>query len=191
MRKFATLTIALFVFMTLFSGCGPSKEKRIIRIADLEKRLFSPEAVSFNKESADSLVTMYSEFTEQYPDDTNSSGFLFKAANVTMNNNDPQRAIGFFDRYIEKYPKAPKAPMCLFFKGFIYENMLHDLDRAREVYLTFIEKYPSDEFVDDAQMALKNLGKTPEMLIREFEEKQRADSARIADSIAIAGKKRR
>lgn len=177
--------------LTIFSACGPSKEKRIIRIADLEKRLFSAEAASFSKEAADSLINMYVEYTDKYPEDSLAPGFLFKAANVTMNNNDPHKAIGFFDRYIEKYPNAPKAPMCLFFKGFIYENMLRDLDKAREIYLMFIEKYPSDEFADDAQMALKNLGKTPEMLIREFEEKQRADSARIADSLARTGKKRR
>jgi hypothetical protein len=28
-----------------------------------------------------------------------------------------------------------------------------------------------------------NLGKTPEMLVREFEEKRKADSTRVADSI--------
>lgn len=175
----------------LITGCGPSKEKRVIQIADIEKRLFSPEAYSFNKVSADSLVNLYVEFVKKYPEDTMSPGFLFKAANVTMNNNEPEKAIGFFDQYITGYPTAQKAPMCLFFKAFVYENMLRDIDRAREIYLQFIEKYPKDDFVDDAQMAMANLGKTPEMLIREFEEKQRADSARIADSIARSAKKKR
>jgi outer membrane protein assembly factor BamD (BamD/ComL family) len=177
---------ALFIM-----GCGPSKDKRVIQIADIEKRLFSPEAYSFNKGSADSLVIMYVEFVKKYPEDTMSPGFLFKAANVTMNNGEPEKAIGFFEQYIAAYPTAPKAPMCLFFKAFVYENMLRDIDRAREIYLQFIEKYPKDDFVDDARMALVNLGKTPEMLIREFEERQRADSTRIADSLAQVKKKRR
>ena len=79
--------------------------------------------------------------------------------------------------------------MCLFFKGFVYENMLKDLDKARETYLQFIEKYPKDDFADDAQMALLNLGKTPEMLIKEFEARQKADSLRIADSLVKVKKK--
>lgn len=184
-------SIILFISsLIILTACGPSKEKRVIRIAEVEKRLFSTEAYSFSKESADSLVNMYKEYIAKYPDDTLSPGFLFKAANVAMNNNEAQQAIGFFDQYITSYPTAPKAAMCLFFKGFIYENMLRDLDRAREIYLQFIEKYPKDEFVDDAHMALMNLGKTPEMMIREFEERQHADSLRVADSIAKARKKR-
>lgn len=179
------------LMILLMTACGPSKEKRIILIAESEKRLFSPQAYSFNKESADSLINMYVEFVKKYPEDTMSPGFLFKAANVTMNHEDGNRAIGFFDQYIKDYPTAPKAPMCLFFKAFIYENLLKDLDRAREIYLQFIEKYPKDDFVDDAQMALANLGKTPEMLIREFEERERADSARKADSVAASSKKKR
>lgn len=182
---------ALFLTLSIliFAGCGPSKEKRVIRIAELEKRLFSSESFSFNKESADSLVDMYLIYISKYPKDTLSPSFLFKAANIKMNNDDAAGAIGFFDRYLNEYPEAPKASMCFFFKGFIYENMMRDLDRAREIYLQFIEKYPNDEFVDDARMSLMNLGKTPEMLIREFEEKLRADSARYADSVAAYRKK--
>jgi outer membrane protein assembly factor BamD (BamD/ComL family) len=182
--------LSLIGLIVIVSACGPSKDKRVIRIAEAEKRLFSTDTYSFSKESADSLVAMYKEYVEKYPDDTLSPGFLFKAANVAMNNSEAQQAIGFFDQYINEYPSASKAAMCLFFKGFIYENMLRDLDRSREIYLQFIEKYPKDEFVDDAQMALMNLGKTPEMMIREFEERQRADSLRVADSIAKAKKKR-
>ncbi len=186
MRRIALL---LTLSILIFTGCGPSKEKRVIRIAEMEKRLFSSESFSFNKESADSLVNMYVEYISKYPKDTLSPAFLFKAANIKMNSDDAAGAIVFFDRYLNEYPEAPKAPMCFFFKGFIYENMMRDLDRAREIYLQFIEKYPNDEFVDDARMSLMNLGKTPEMLIREFEEKLRADSARYADSVAAYGKK--
>lgn len=183
--------VTLFLTLTLlvFAGCGPSKDKRVIRIADMEKRLFSPESFSFNKESADSLVDMYVKYIEKYPKDTLSPSFLFKAANLKMNSDDAAGAISFFDRYLNEYPEAPKASMCFFFKGFIYENMMRDLDQAREIYLQFIEKYPNDEFVDDARMSLMNLGKTPEMLIREFEQKLRADSARYADSVASYRKK--
>ena len=101
-----------------------------------------------------------------------------------MNAGDGAKSMKFFDQYLNDYPDKPKASMCLFFKAFIYENINKDLDKAREIYLLFIEKYPNDNFVKDARMAINNLGKSPEDIIKEFEQRQKADSARRADSIA-------
>lgn len=182
--------ILILVFSGALSGCSPSKEKRIAQISGMEKAMFSPDAYSFNKEKADSLVAMYMDFIAANPKDSLSAGYLFKAANMVMNSGDGNKALGYFDQYMKDYPQGPKVAMCMFFKGFVYENTIKDLDRARETYLQFIEKYPNDDFADDAQMAVMNLGKTPEMLIREFEMKQKADSARIADSLAKGKKKR-
>jgi outer membrane protein assembly factor BamD (BamD/ComL family) len=165
-------------------SCSPSREKRIERISAMEKSLFAPDAYSFNQVKADSLVAMYVEFIAENPKDSLSASYLFKTANIVMNGGDGNKALGYFDQYIKDFPDGPKVSMCMFFKGFVYENMLGNLDKAREVYLQFIEKYPNDDFVDDAQMALMNLGKSPEMLIREFEAKQKADSIRTADSLA-------
>ena len=179
----AIILISL-ISIGLITGCKPSREKTVSRINNLEKSLFAPEVVSFNKQKADSLQVYYLEFIKDYPKDSLAPGYLFKAANIAMNSGDGNKALGFFDQYIQDYSDQPKAPMCLFFKAFIYENMLQDLDKARESYILFIEKYPTHDFTKDAKLALVNLGKTPDMLVREFEEKQKADSLRMADSLA-------
>lgn len=189
MRNLSVLLVAGLV--VVLSGCGPSKEKRIQQITVMEKKLYAPEAYNFSKEKADSLVKMYVDFITENPKDTISATYLFKAANIEMNSGDGNKALSHFEQYMRDFPTGTKAPMCMFFKAFVYENNLRDLDKAREIYLQFIEKYPKNDFADDAQMALKNLGKTPEMLIREFEEKQKADSARVADSLAKTKKIRR
>jgi outer membrane protein assembly factor BamD (BamD/ComL family) len=178
------IILILLIPVVLMTGCKPSREKTISRIDILEKSLFAPEAVSFNKEKADSLQAFYLDFIKDYPKDSLTPGYLFKAANIAMNSGNGNKAIDFFDQYIQNYPDQPKASMCMFFKAFIYENMLQNLDKARETYLMFIEKYPAHDFTNDARLALVNLGKTPEMLVREFEEKGKADSLRIADSLA-------
>jgi len=36
-------------------------------------------------------------------------------------------------------------------------------------YELFLSEYPEHDFSDDAKLAIRNLGKTPEDLIREFE----------------------
>ena len=186
-----TTVLFLVGIFGLMAGCSPSREKTVNRILGLEKRLFAPESVSFDKVKADSLMNLYENFIRENPKDSLSPGYLFKSANVAMNMGDGHKAIGMFDQYLRDYPEKQKAPMCMFFKGFIYENTLHDLDKARETYLLFIEKYPSNDFVKDAKMALLNLGKTPEMLVHEFEIKRQANSLRVADSLLKAKKKKR
>lgn len=177
------------VLLTIVAGCKPSHEKSVNNIQMLEKRLFSPEAVSFSRSTADSLMAMYDEFLDAYPADSLSPSFVFKAANVAMNAGNGNRAIGYFNRYLQSYPDKPKAPLSLFFKAFVYENVIHDIEQARENYLLFIEKYPNNEFTRDAQLALMNLGKTPEQMVREFDMKRKADSARVADSVARTKKR--
>lgn len=189
MKKSTTFLLSVVMIMVI--SCGPSRDKVISQIQTLEKSLFSPDAVSFNKEKADSLLALYEVFIKENPKDSLSPGYLFKAANIVMNSGNGARALSLFDQYVKDYPDKPKASLCLFFKAFVYENIMQDMDKARETYLLFIEKYPSDDFTKDAKMALMNLGKTPDMLVREFETKKRADSTRVADSMTAAKKSKK
>jgi TolA-binding protein len=186
-----TTILVLSGIMMLVISCGPSRDKTVSQIQTMEKSLFSPDAVSFNKQKADSLLSLYDTFIKENPKDSLAPGFLFKAANIAMNAGDGPRALNFFDQYLQNYPDKPKASLCLFFKAFIYENIMQNIDKARETYLLFIEKYPSDDFAKDAKMAIANLGKTPDMLIREFEMKNRADSIRVADSLSKIKKQKK
>lgn len=180
--------LLMIVAVCVSTGCKPSREKSLTRIRSLEKRLFSPDAISFDKVKADSLMNLYTDFINDHPSDSLNPGYLFKAANLAMNSGDSKKAIELFDRYIKEYPDGINAGLCMFFKAFIYENMTRNLDKAKETYLLFIERYPENDFVKDAEMALQNLGKTPDQIIREFEAKRVADSVQIAETQA-KGKK--
>lgn len=158
----------------------------------MEKRLYSPQATSFDKAKWDSLITLYEGFCKRFPEDSLVPGYTFNAANISMNSGNGQKALAFFQEIIDKYPNYRKAPLCLFFKGYVYENLQHDLGKAKEIYLQFIEKYPNNEFVSAARASIQNLGKTPEQMVREFEERRKADSTRQADSLATTkGKSRK
>lgn len=125
--------------------------------------------------SADSLLSLYEKFIADYPEDTLVAGYLFKAATLAMNIDEGAKAISFFDQYLRDFPGGPKAPLCSFFRAYVQENLLKNLDQAKESYLQFLEKYPDHDFSDDARAALENLGKSPEQLIREFEARQKAN----------------
>jgi outer membrane protein assembly factor BamD (BamD/ComL family) len=182
------LPVVLIALLFSFTGCGPSRKKSAERIHTLEKQLFSPANTTFNRKKADSLIAMYEDYVKRFPDDSLSPKFLFQSSSILMNLGEANKAIEGFDKIAAKYPQYSKVSLCLFFKAFIYENYLHDLNKARANYEDFIVRYPNSEFVPSAQASIRNLGKTPEQMVREFEEKQKQDSIRKADSVTLARK---
>lgn len=167
-----------------FIGCKPSRDKSVLDIQKFEKNLYSQQTISFNKPKGDSLLKMYDDFVTRFPADSLSPVYLFKAVNLTITEGDGNKALSLLDEFMKKYPDHPKVPVCAFFKGYVYENILKNMDLAKENYLIYIEKYPDDVFVKDARMAIKNLGKTTDQMIKEFEAMQKLDSVRKADSVA-------
>jgi len=186
MRRIAILFIVVLALS--LAGCSPSRDKSAENIKKLETALYSPQATSFSKVKADSLMNLYDGFVKAFPDDSLAPAFLFKSANLAMNAGDGKGAITRFDQFIQAYPANQKAALCLFFKGYVYENLMRDLVKAKEAYLSFIEKFPDHELVKDARMSVQNLGKTPEQMIREFEAMRKYDSVRKADSLANLSK---
>ncbi len=168
------------LLLSALVSCGPSRNKDVDKIHLMETRLFSSQATSMNKESADSLLVLYSAFIKNFPADSMTRKFIFKAGNLYMSTGMGKQAIEMFNMYIANYPNDPKSPLCLFFTAYVFENLLQNLDKAQELYILFIEKYPRHDFADDAQMALNNLGKSPDQMVKEFEQRKKADSARAA-----------
>jgi TolA-binding protein len=89
-----------------------------------------------------------------------------------MNTNRSRQAIRYYDRIITDYPGYKKTPEAMFLKGYVYENNLGRLDKAKEIYEAFLELYPDNEFADDAEVSLRFLGKSPEELIEIFQKEQ-------------------
>ena len=153
------------------SSCTTEDKKLSEKIAKLEKVMLAPGG-QLDTIKANELVRSYESFAEQFPKDTLTPRYLQKAGEISMNTGKPMRSIEFFNRVLNDYPNYRKAPECLFMKAFVYETSLNDLKKAQETYLEFLRKYPKHDFADDAQAMLDNLGKTPEVLVKEFEEKQ-------------------
>ena len=188
---FKNIIISFLLLSAILSGCKPSREKSVTNIQSMETSLYSEPSVTYNKVRGDSLLQMYEDFITRFPADTLAPVYLFRAANLKMTEGDGNRSLSLLDRFMKKFPDHPKTQVCLFFKAFVYENLLRNLALAKETYLLYIEKYPNGEFVKDAQMSIQNLGKTPEQMINEFEAMQRFDSVRKADSLAnLKGTKR-
>ena len=162
------ILFSLLVAVVMMS-CG--EKMSVEKINELESKVFAKDAV-VSAENVIQLVDAYLLFAQQNPNDLQSPDFLFKALDVAVgvNAEGPQKAIDIADVLIEKYPDFEMTPMALFIKGFVYENMIGDLQNAEMTYRQFIEKYPNSPMVEDVKATLENLGLTPEELIRKFEE---------------------
>ena len=165
----------LFACLIIIS-CTSSKEKDINKIKELEKTVLAKSTTPVNLDKAKELVDAYIKYAKDFPKDSCSVNYLFKAANISMNIGKAKLSVELFDQIMKDYPGYSKVPDCMFLKAFVYDNNLKEYKKAREFYEEFIKKYPTHEFADDAQACIDNLGKTPEQLMKEFETKQQEDS---------------
>lgn len=152
------ISILILVLATL-AACDSPKEKAIKHIASLEANdsIFSPEAFNERKQS-------YLDFASKYPDDEQAPVYKFKAAQLCNTLADHMEGIRILNELIDTYPTHPLAENALFLQGYIYENSIGNLEAAEKVYRQFIEKYPNSEMLEDAQLSLQNLGKSPEQI---------------------------
>jgi TolA-binding protein len=169
MNKYYLIAAAILV---TFSCAGPKKEvaddlKNAIAL--LEEKLYNNQDIQISKNDAIELIGLYEEYATSFPEDSVAPVYLFRASDLSMNLQRPEETIALFNELLASYPDYEKTPSVLFLKAFVYEDQLRDLDNAKKYYEEFLEKFPESDFADDAEMSLKNLGKTPEELIKEFE----------------------
>ncbi len=168
---------ALLISTILFS-CNTVVEKSKIdtdreKLTEMEAKLMSDSTMQIDKELAKSTMVEYANFAENYPEDSLAAEYFFKAAELAQALQIGTQAVLYYDLIIEKYPNYKRISYSYFLKGFVYENVLADMDNAKIAYTEFLEKYPNHEFADDAKVLIDNLGKSPEELIKMFEEQNK------------------
>ncbi len=99
-----------------------------------------------------------------------------------MRQNDWQQAEANFEKLVHNYPNGVYSSQSLFMMGFINANYLKNLDKARQYYQEFLQKYPEHKLAKDAQYELQNLGKDIEDLpfIKGIEDSTNQESSRPA-----------
>ena len=166
-KSFLLLTVSLI--LVLFNACQSPRQDAIENIKTTELEIFSENGM-IDRNRVDELIETYVSFADEFPQDTLAPEYLFKAGDIAMNTNRSRQAIRSYDRIITDYPDYRKTPEALFLKGYVYENNLGRLDKAKEIYEAFLVLYPENEFADDAEVSLKFLGKSPEELIEIFQQ---------------------
>jgi outer membrane protein assembly factor BamD (BamD/ComL family) len=166
------LIFILSIFFLI--SCGESETKLKQNIGELEDEIYNTTA--FDASKTESLLELYIKFTDKFPQNADAPEYLMKAGDLAMRLNKGELAIEYFTRLGEEYPNDAKAPQSVFLKGFVYENLLGDLDKARSQYEIYISKYPNDVMIESAYFLLENLGKTDEELILMLQQKEEEET---------------
>lgn len=164
--------------LTIFVACNPSDSpsKLETRLKQLEAEMMAPSGEIRDLKKANAFIATSETYAAALE---KSNPALFgevacRAAGLAVSISNPEKALSLYHAVAAKTPDHPKAPMALFMRGFVYENLLKDTSNARKAYEQVLEKYPRDTvFADDARNCLLLLGKSPEEIIREFEAKNR------------------
>lgn len=179
MKKSILLMFVGLLSTFILISCSSQLEKDAKDIASLEKEL-TAEADKPNQAKLSELMDKYLNFVEKHPKDTAAPQYLYKALSLALGTNQGEKAMELADRTLNEYPQSNKIAETVFLKAYIYENLLSNLGLAQKTYKDFLTRFPDHDLADDAEAALANLGKSPEEMVREFE--QRAAEAATAES---------
>ncbi len=150
----------------------PEDERLNTRITELEAGLSPEGSAKIDLAVAGKLIRKYETYVKKYPKGNNAANYLYKAGEVARSTNNARKAVELLERVYSEYRKYDKAPQALFLAGFIYENDLRDLDKAKEIYESFMKEYPQHELAKSVEFSLANLGKPADEIIKSFEGKE-------------------
>lgn len=169
MRNLTNLIIVLLLTTgVLFSSCTSKRDRAHSKIEALEEKV-NAQAATPDTANLNNLLSQYIDFVDNHPTDSLAPLYLYRGIRVKMSMNDGLGSMKLIDRFINQYTNTTSYPEVVFLKAYVYENLLSNYGRASEIYRDFIHAFPDHELQDDAQVAIQNMGKTPEELIKEFE----------------------
>jgi TolA-binding protein len=176
-KFFLLSVIAMFIF-----SCGNEEKKEAVHKQDPKETLLEQikryeaemhKSMVLDPNLATIAVSAYDNYVKNYPDDSLAADFLFKAGEISTANQQYKQALMYYETITSKYPKYKYAPESLYLQGYLLDNFLNDDVKAKVIYEEVIRKNPDLPYANDAKAAIKNLGKSDEELIREFEKKNK------------------
>ncbi len=144
-------------------------------ISEVEGRLNDDSLKRINKAAAVRYIALNEGASYIFADDNNRAGeYVYKAARTANATGNFYKALDLYKRLTDQYQNHPKAPQALFQQAFIQEQAFRNSSEAKKLYTTFLERYPNDEFADDAKFSLENIDRPMDEVFDELMRK--ADS---------------
>ncbi|MCB9206661.1 MAG: tetratricopeptide repeat protein [Ignavibacteriales bacterium] len=152
-----------------------------------DKDLFDNALTNVDEKKYDEAVVLFEQLVNSNKESELAPKALFECAKIYQGQvvknltgkESLLKSVEFYKRIYDEYPKSKEAENSLFMAGFILANDLKDLNKAKEMYETYIANFPDGELSDDAKVELQNLGKTPEEILKEKVQEDSSNEKRI------------
>jgi hypothetical protein len=172
-----------FIFMMFvfsFFACQNERNNDLSKTDDRQILLDSIEEIEtdlhsdleLDMEKGRTLTEAYIRFADKYKNDSLVPEFLFRAAEISLNMNEPVQACSYLFRIEKKYDWYENMPAVLYFLGYIHADYLNDMHNAKIYFDLFLTRYPNHERVQDITFFLDNMNKSDLEIIRQFEQNQ-------------------
>ena len=158
----------LVIVVTFFVACQSPKSKLGEQIAMLEKETSS----EFDAKKLDNLLSLYHKYINEFPQDVMIEEYLFKAGTLSLSLRKGGEALSNFTALINKFPQSAHLAEAYYYKAFVYEDIIYDIEAARIAYNDFIVRFPDHQFAPDAKLSIQYLGMSPEEIVATFEGKE-------------------
>jgi virulence-associated protein VapD len=174
------LTYSLIV-IGLFAMASCTQKKN--EYADIQK-MFDTLGLKIQQGYIDTAylnktIAEVKQYADEHPKDSLAAKLLFQSAQQLESHKMADQAVQILEKIQKDFSESAYAAKALLTEGFIYNNILHNIDQAKVKYNEYLEKYKNldTNLSRDVELELQHLGKSAEELVKEFE-------ARIKESEA-------
>lgn len=119
------------------------------KFADIELLIFQNKKI----EALDSLSKLKTDFPEHPLIDE----ILYKQASLNLEMGHFLKAISLLQNIVDKYGSDILGDDALFLIGTIYEDQLGEKEKAKEIYRSFLTKYPGSNKAAEARKRFRTL----------------------------------
>ena len=159
-----------FLLLCTLWACQSKQSAHVERINRLQEQLVD-ETLKTDIETAQNLVGELEEYLETYSDSTSFVDYYILLGDLySQTLKLPKKGLYFFQKVTSDHPKHEKAPIALFYQGYVLENSLSNYKQAKMAYELFLLNYPDHELRETVELSIQHLGIPLDELIKQFEE---------------------
>lgn len=133
------------------------KDNTKLDTGDLAMKKFSEiDLLIFQNKKIEALDSL-GKLKENFPEHPLVDEILFKQANLNLEMGHFQKAISLLQNIVDNYGSDILGDDALFLIGTIYEEQLSEKEKAKEIYRSFLTKYPGSDKAAEARKRFRTL----------------------------------
>ncbi len=133
------------------------KDNTKLDTGDLAMKKFSEiDLLIFQNKKIEALDSL-GKLKENFPEHPLVDEILFKQANLNLEMGHFQKAISLLQNIVDNYGSDILGDDALFLIGTIYEEQLSEKEKAKEIYRSFLTKYPGSNKAAEARKRFRTL----------------------------------